>query len=285
MSVNPTIAKPTLTLALDPPLDTVVATVLVPSGTTSLFLSRVGPSGTQAYVRGASPATFSSNPMILRDYEAPLGVPLTYTAIVADASGAQSPPDTKVITIPALGCSDTWVVDIAVPSNSQRVTYERLDELDYEATTGVHYVLNRRTPIVTSDIARAPKLDVSLLTDTDDQRERARAALGNGVPILLRTPPENGIGNLYVTALEWREQRVVNLATNQARRFLISAVQVDRPDPGLFIPMALASYLGIRNGYASYAALKAARGTYEAVVHDTTVAGAYDVVPWPPDDV
>jgi hypothetical protein len=276
---------PGLTLAVDPAVDAVVATITVPAGAVSVYLSRVSPSGTTVYVRGCNPLAVAPGTVTYRDYEPPLGVPLTYSAIAAAADGSSSAAATASITVPTQGCSDTWLTDIAAPTNTQRTIIERMDELDYAAASGVHYVLNRRTPIVTSDIARAPKFELNLLTETDAERDRTRAALGNGVPILLRTPPENGIGSIYFAATEWKEQRIVNAATLQDRRFIISAVQVDRPDPILYVPVFIATYAGIRDAYTSYAGLEAARDTYDDVLHDPSAADPINVVPWPPDDV
>jgi hypothetical protein len=283
--VTPPVA-PTLSLAVDDDLQAVVATVNVPAGAVALFLSRTGPSGTVAYVRGDNPLTVTGGAVVIvRDFEAPIGVPLTYTATVANDVGEQSPPATHTITVPSSGCEDTWITDIAAPTNTQRLPIEQLNELDYEAASGIHNVLNRRTPIVTSDIARAPKFELSVLTDTDTQREKTRAALGNGVPILLRTPPEYGLGSMYLSITEWKEQRIVNSADLPARRFVMSCVQVDRPDPVLYVPVFIATYAGIRDAYTDYAALKAARDTYDDVLHDPAAAAALNVVPWPPDDV
>lgn len=279
------VAAPTLALAVDPALDAVVATVTVPAGGAGLYLSRVGPSGEMAYVRGCNPLAVAPGTITYRDYEPPLGVSVTYTAVLVDAGGLQSPVATASITVPSAGCSDTWLTDIAAPTNTQRTIIERLESLDYEAASGVHYVLNRRTPIVTSDIARAPKFELNLLTETDVEREKTRAALGNGVPILLRTPPENGIGSVYFVPTNWREQRIVNQATLQDRRFVISAVQVDRPDPILYVPTFIATYGGIRDAYSSYTGLETSRDTYDDVLHDPTAADPMNVVPWPPSDV
>jgi hypothetical protein len=279
-------AAPGLTLAVDATLDAVIATVTVPAGATYVYIFRTGPSGVGAYLRGFNPATVApSSTAIAHDYEAAIGVPLVYTAFVADATGAQSPAVTATVTVPSQGCSDTWLTDIAAPANTQRVILERLDELAYEAASGVHHVLNRRTPIVTSDVAHTPTFELNVLTETDAEREKARAALGNGVPILLRTPPENGIGNVYFVVTDWKEQRIVNAATVQDRRFVLTCTQVDRPDPILYVPDYVASYNAIRNTYRDYAALLAARPTYDAVLHDPTSAAAAAIVPWPPDDV
>jgi hypothetical protein len=277
---------PTLSLTVDPGLQGVIAHVHIPAGATQLFLSRSGPSETLAYVRGCNPLTVSpSTDVTVRDFESAIGVPLTYTAFVVNAAGEQSPAASATVTVPSQGCDDTWLTDIAAPGNTQKLVIERMDELDYEAASGVHHVLNRRTPIVTSDIARTPSFELSVLTETDDERDKARATLGNGVPVLLRTPPENGIASIYFVVTEWKEQRIVNVATLQDRRFLMSCVQVDRPDPILYVPLFIATYGGIRDAYDSYAELRASRDTYDDVLHDPAGAAAVNLVPWPPEDV
>ena len=150
---------------------------------------------------------------------------------------------------------------------------------------GVHEILARRTPIVSSDIANTPTFELSFLTGDDDERARARATLGNGVPVLLRTPPANGIGNLYFGVTGFREQRIVNRAREDDRRFVVAAVQVERPDPALFEPIPPSTYQQIKTTFATYADLKAQRASYDAVMFDYSVDEPADVVPWPPSDV
>jgi hypothetical protein len=122
-------------------------------------------------------------------------------------------------------------------SNTQRVVLEAFPELDFPVPASVHDVIGRRAPITSSDIAHTPSFDFSFLTESLDDRDRARAALGNGVPVLLRTPPEDGIGNLYLSVLAYKEQRIVGLATTADRRFVVTGRQVDRPDPELYRPV------------------------------------------------
>lgn len=274
-----------MTLDVDAAVEAVRLQVDVPAGHNRISISRVGPSGTKAYVRNlvgavATPGTLT----VYRDYEAPIGVPLTYTVETWNsATPATVTTQTGVITVPDGGCSNTWLTDLVRAQNTFQVVLEELAELDYDYPTGVHQILDRRTPVVTSDIANTPTFELSFLTDTDDQRLRARAILGNGVPVLLRTPPQDGIGNVYFSVTGWQEQRVVRLATQPARRFVTECVQVDRPDPGLFKPLVPVSYADVKATFATYAALKAARASYDALTYGP--GSAEDVVPWPPTDV
>lgn len=276
---------PGLTLTVEDPLRDVLIGYTAPAATARLTFSRVGPSGTPATVRSWDAAPTSPGPVIARDFEAPIGVLLTYTALAVDGSGATLETVTATVTIPSQGCDDTWLTDLARPANTLRLLIESLPELEFQVFATAHDVITRRDPIVTSDIAHTPALELSVLTDTLDERDQVRQALGNGVPVLLRTPPEDGIGNLYLSVLGYREQRIAAPGTLPARRFVIGARQVQRPDPALYAPEGPVTYAHVRNSFATYAVLRSSRATYDAVLYDWGGTSASDVVPWFPDDV
>lgn len=264
----------------------VALTYDTPAAASTVTFSRAGPSGVSATVRGWAGAPVTAGvEIIARDYEAPIGVALVYTVDCRDVGGAQLDTQTTTITIPSGGCSDTWLNDLARVGNTLRVVLEQIPELDYLTPTSVHEVITRRSPIVTSDIAHTPSLEVSILTASDDERERARALLGNGIPVLLRTPQEVGVGNMYLSVLDFKEQRIVTSGVVADRRFVINARQVARPDPGLFAPMMAVLYQNVRASYANYQELRADRATYDALLYGWEGVSASDIVPWPPDDV
>ena len=251
-----------------------------------LTFSRVGPSGVSANVRGWSGAAAAAGVTITaRDYEAPIGVPLVYTVDCQTGAGAELDTQTATVTVPSAGCSDTWLNDLARVGNTIRVVIEQIPELDYVVPTSVHEVITRRAPIVTSDIAHTPSLEINVLTDSDDQRARARALLGNGVPILLRTPPEVGIGNMYLAVTDIKEQRIVTAGTVPDRRFIIDCRQVTRPDPNLYAPLSTVLYEDVRAAYGTYQELRADRATYDALLYGWGGVEASDIIPWPPADV
>lgn len=258
--------------------------VTVASPKNRLLLSRTSPSGAYAEVRSWAPGTVAPGAVIARDFEVPIGVPVTYTADSwQDPAGAHT-LETGTITVPAADSCDTWLTDLVRAGNSQRVTIEALAELAHDVPATVHQILGRRPPIVVSDIAQTPTFDLSFLTDSDTERDAARSTLGNGAPVLLRTPPDWGIGNLYFAVLAFGEGRIVTEPTQQARRWSVSAVQVERPDADLFVPLGPVTYADVKATFGTYADLKAGRATYDAVLYDWAGADPTDVVPWPPDD-
>jgi hypothetical protein len=257
----------------------------VPATGASLTLARTGPSGTPASVRSWENAPVVAGAVIARDFEAPIGVPLTYTATTRNAGGTVIDTATVAITITSQGCEDTWLNDLARTTNTMQVLLEALPELAYPVPASTHEIISRRAPIITSDVALTPAFELSFLTATLDDRDRARAALGNGIPVLLRTPPETGVGNLYFSVTDFREQRIVTQGVVADRRFVVSGRQVQRPDPALYAPAGPAIYATIKAAFATYTALKAGRPNYDAVLYNWSGSGPADVVPWPPVDV
>ena len=266
--------------------DSVIATLSIPGNYGDSFhLARTGPSGVEAGVRGFDPYVIAAgeDTLRIRDYEAPLGVPLRYRYWVDEQPSVAGE---ETITVPSTPALDPWLVDLVRPTNSQRVTVQALPELAHDAPAGVHWVLDRRSPIFAGGLAHTPTFELTFSVADEGARQRARATLGNGVPVLLRTPPEQGVGNLYFAVPSWREQRISALALHADRRFVVSAIQVTRPDPALYVPIPPNTYARLRDQHADYAAVKAAYASYDALLYDYDAAvGPTDVQPWPPRDV
>jgi hypothetical protein len=274
-----------LAATIEPEVKNVRLDYTVPAGGQTYTITRAGPSGTPAGVRGATSASVAPGPVIARDFEAPIGVPILYTAQSFNSTGAVIDTQSTTITIPSDGVCDTWLNDLARVTNTILITIASLPELDYLVPNNVHDIIARRDPIVSSDIAHTPSFELSFTTDTLDQRDQARSLLGNGVPALLRTPPEDGIGNLYFAVLDYKEQRIVTPATVPARMFVVNGRQVQRPDPDLYKPLGVATYAHVKATFATYAALNAGRVSYDAVLYDWAGSAPSDIVPWLPDDV
>ena len=274
-----------LTATIEPAVKSVRLDYTAPAGAITAAFTRAGPSGTPAGVRGASPMTVVPGLVIVRDFEVPIGVPVTYTAQSFNSTGAVIDTQTATVTVPSAGVCDMWLNDLARVTNTILITIESLPELDYSTPVNEHDIIARRDPIVSSDIAHTPSFELSFLTETLDHRDQARSLLGNGVTVLLRTPPEDGIGNLYFAVTDYKEQRIVTDATPPARRFVVNGRQVQRPDPGLYVPLGVATYAHVKATFATYADLKAGRVNYDAVLYDWVGDKPSDIVPWLPDDV
>ncbi|HKE76628.1 MAG TPA: hypothetical protein VKB57_23625 [Acidimicrobiales bacterium] len=254
----------------------------VPAGADTYTITRTSPSGSKAGVRGAVNATVAIPTQIARDYELPFDVALTYTVTVYDGATVVGTA-TTTFTL-TYGECPAWLVDLARPTNSLPLTIESMDELQFAAAVGVHRILNRRAPVLTSLPAWTPSSELIVLTDTLGERDQTRALLGSGYPFLLRTTPAQGIGNMYLGVTDFTEERFLRPGVAPERRFKIEVVQVERPDPSIYVPLAPNTYANVKATFATYAALKAAVGTYDQLAY-TYPAGTNPVTPWLPDDV
>jgi hypothetical protein len=257
----------------------------IPAAATTISIERTGPSGVKAGVRGAVKAQVTGTSFIVRDYEAPLGVGLTYVATGFNASGVSVETVQASFTLPSKVSDDPWLVDLAFPTNSGQVIVESLKELVHESPVGVHRVLERRTPVITSGPAYTPSADLIFVTQGEVARDRAKSILGTGSPVLLRTDPAQGVGNLYLGVKGWTEERPSRLAQHWDRRFRAQVVQVERPDPSVYVPLAPMTYDLVKARWTTYAALKAGVATYEALAYDYSPTYVAPFPPWPADDV
>ena len=273
-----------LTITLEPQrLNTRLDVKGIPAGADTFTITRTSPSGNTAGVRGAVDAPVTIPETIARDYEAPFDVALLYTVTVYDGSTVVGTAS-ATFTVPFDDC-EAWFVDLARPTNSLVLNVENLNELLYEAAVGVHRILNRRAPVLTTLPAWTPSGELNVITETLPERDAMRALLGSGYPFLLRTSPDIGIGNMYCGLTSFVEERFLSLGWQDQRRFRVEIVQVERPDPAVFVPQAPNTYAHVKATFATYADLKAGVGTYDQLAYTVPAGEESPVIPWLPDDV
>jgi hypothetical protein len=220
--------------------------------------------------------------VIVPDWEVPLSVQVVYYAQATVAGAASATGASVPFTV-----TDTrdWLVDLARPTNSFPVTVEAFPELAFEGPTGVHRVLDRRDPILTTAPLWTPTGTLAIVTATKSERDRARTILGGGVAFLLRTPPGEGVGNMYLGVTGLREQRLSRLATHYDRRFAAEVVQVARPDPTVFVPEPPLTYADRLAAWPKYQDATATGKSYAELAYTFPPDRIDPIPPWLPDDV
>lgn len=252
---------------------------------TELDIHRTGPSGVRAYVRGVQGRNVTGfDTDDHADYEIPFGVAVDYVAVARNVDGET---ESATVTV-ELDVDDDWLVDLDDARNTGPVLVESLAELEYDAPQGVHRVIGRRTPIVTSDLRWTPSGQLVLVTLTAEEARRVRDALGSSSPLLLRSRLERGVGNMYLLATNVRERRVSRIATAPERRWHVDVVEIDRPDATLYSPIAV-TWGEIVGTFATWQDLLDGRPTWADVVFDRTGISGADVysreLAFPPRDV
>jgi hypothetical protein len=255
----------------------------IPAGADTLTIERTSPSGSVAGVRGGVDAAVTGTSFLIRDYELPLDTTVTYTVTCYD--GTTNVGSASAIFAIVYGECDAWLTDLARPTNSLQVRLESLAALAHTVPSGIHRVLDRRAPVVTALVAWTPSTELILLTETLDERDAVRALFGSGYPVLVRTTPEQGIGNLYLALSEFVEERFLTEGDAPERRFRCTCVQVERPDPAIYVPLAPNTYANAKATYATYADLKAALASYDELAYTYPTGVTSPITPWLPDDV
>lgn len=249
----------TLTANLD--TDAVSATItLTWTGVTSATVSRVAADGSVSAVRNADPAALIAGVWIGTDYEATMGETFSYRATSDQAPGVE-------LTSPQLFIASngrTMLKHPGRPALNSVIRVETAPNLTRPVTQGVFDVLGRSTPVATSMRRGSARGELKLTTFDEDERSALLLLTDDGTPLLLQTPENYGIGNVYVSVGELSEERVTGMGYEWARRWSLPFVVVGRP-----VGDALAvgnTWADVLSAYASWDAMRTTEGTWAGVL-------------------
>lgn len=158
------------------------------------------------------------------DYEAPMDVPLTYTA---EVDGSLYIAFT--VTIDSEGRD--WYTALGSPSMSRVVLVESFPAWTRPLARSQVRPLHSQNPLVILHARQGIAGTLSLLTLTHSEAEAMRYMLEVSPLFQFKTPIDRGLpdGSLYLLAGDYVEERVVVNANEPTRRWVIEVVEVDRP--------------------------------------------------------
>lgn len=226
---DPVLAPSTVALdaEVEDSLGRVRLTIGAPPDARLADLTRQHPSGRVIPVRGCTQLALSGGNAVVWDYEAPINIPVTYTATV------YTDPDTQ------LGQSDgievtwqttqTWLKDPLEPVRNMPVTIRDMSQYTYDHRAGVHVVLGRPDAVTVGDIRSAAAGTVIFHTRTRDEYDRFQYLTSSGHALLLQDDQDSGIGSMYLAALGTTEERVIPTAPDTQRFFSIDYQEVRSP--------------------------------------------------------
>ncbi|MFJ5785319.1 hypothetical protein [Streptomyces hydrogenans] len=199
-----------------------------------ISLWRTTPDGQQTFVRGPAGlinrTPITDTQMLLQDYEAPLGVPLTYSyegyevgSTVADRW------DALQTLLPAGDPNLVWLSDPSAPQRNLQVMVKTPPNWTRPPVQGVHRVRQRRNSVIFSGVRGGLEGDLTVWTRSDDERKALHWLLDSGRVILWRAVPGMGIEDIYVSVGQPTEGRVVPLGSEVWREWTLPLIQVDMP--------------------------------------------------------
>jgi hypothetical protein len=171
---------------------------------------------------------------VAADYEAPLGVPVQWRAVLQDASGVVrltylSDP----VTLDA-GITEAWLKDPGLPQRSVKITVATpMPTWQRPARRGVNQIQGRKLPVVISDVRGGPTGDLTVVTETDADKLALDWVLDTGNVLLLQWPPGWGEEDVYVSVGDISRAPVVDYAEFHDRTWVLPLTVVDRPIGGV----------------------------------------------------
>ncbi|WP_327222975.1 hypothetical protein OG229_02205 [Streptomyces platensis] len=227
-------ALPLAVTAANP--DTASVTLTLRELTVSYLLTvyRIGQDGARTLVRGPSglfdKATIGSDLMVIEDYEAPLGVPVTYAVEIYTAAGVLSNTRSAgPVTIDAGDPNEAWLKDPGQPQRNLKVLVERAPDWSRPIQQSAYQVKGRRNAVVLSGLRGGLEGDLSVWTRDDDERAALHWLLDTGDVLLWQAAPGMGVADMYVNVGSVDEARVSGYAPELWRTWKLPLTQADMP--------------------------------------------------------
>lgn len=160
---------------------------------------RVGQDGKRTLVRGPNGLierqSLDSDLMVIEDYEAPLGVPVSYYIETYDADSQQLTGyrDSEPVQLDPGDGNFAWLKDPGAAHRNLRVRVRQAPDWTRPIQQSAYRVRGRRNAVVHSDVRGGLEGDLVIWTEDDEQRAALHWLLDPGHVLLWRTAPGYGI--------------------------------------------------------------------------------------------
>lgn len=260
--------------------DTASITVTNRQLDTAQFITvyRVTADGTRTLVRGTTGlldnVAVASDQLVLEDYEAPLGVPLTYNVELRDSTGALAGTRTSSSVTIALGDGNlVWLKDPGEPQRNLAVMVSKAPDWSRPIEQAVNRVLNRRNAVVFSGLRSGLEGELQIWTRSDEERASLHWLLDSGHTLFWQANPGYGIDDMYVSVGTAPEARAGGMATDAWRVWTLPMIQVDMPVTVGVAGSAGRTWQDVLTENTTWADVLARYATWEDVLFDRRIGG------------
>jgi hypothetical protein len=239
---------------------------------------RVTPDGTRTLVRGTTGllnnAVIASDQLVLEDYEAPLGVSLTYNVELRDSTGALLSTRTSNAATIALGDGNlVWIKDPGEPQRNLMAMVAKAPDWSRPIEQAVHRVLNRRNAVVFSGLRSGLEGELQIWTRSNQERAALHWLLDSGHTLFWQANPGYGIDDMYVSVGAVPEARTGGMATDVWRVWTLPMVQVDMPVTVGIAGSAGRTWQDVLTENTTWADVLSRYATWEDVLFDRPIGG------------
>ena len=274
-AVSFTESEPEYTLEVDDDRGCITYTVnTIPSqgftGTVSVF--RVHQDGSMYPVRGYGQeydrAPYTSSPLVIEDYEAPLGESVWYKTDWYRVDNTRSLREyTRSVRTPVLPDPDyIWFKSPGLPATNTKVMMEAPPKWQRANRSATYEIVGRKNPVHVSSTRAGRTAQITLLVWDEPSNELFNALLDSGLPALIQAMPGYGIdGNLYVSIGDAEVESVTGAANEPGWRWTLPITEIDRPVGGLQGSSGL-TWQHINDEYETWEALFDTHDTWAQVL-------------------
>ncbi|MGK5729731.1 hypothetical protein [Streptomyces sp. URMC 124] len=243
-----------------------------------ITIYRIGPDGSRTLVRGPSGLislmVIPSDLMVIEDYEAPLGVEVSYyieiRATLTSTAGTRA---SDGVTLTAGDENLCWIKDPGQPQRNAMFMVVSPPAWKRPITQSAYRVRGRRNPVVLSDVRGGLEGDLVVWTRTDEETAALNWLLDSGNTLLWQVVPGVHETDLYVTVGEVGLPRVVDRADEEWRQWTLPLTQVDMPATVGVAGTAGRTWQDIFTEFATWQDVLNAYATWEDVLFNRRIGG------------
>jgi hypothetical protein len=231
-------ALPSWDVVADDDLGLITVTMRDLDSGDNLTLYRVAGTG-QSLVRGPDGwlqgVLLASTQMVVEDYEAPIGVPVTYRReLYVPSTGAlQQSATSGSAQLDVPDPSDVWLKDPIQPQRNIRLMAAVAPDWSRPIEATEYRVRGRRNPVILYDVRGGLAGTLQVWTLSDAERAGLHFLLDTGHPLLIQLSPGLGIDDMYVAVGEATEGRHIPYGGEPRRLWSLPLTQQDAPIGGV----------------------------------------------------
>ncbi|MFI8942768.1 hypothetical protein [Streptomyces syringium] len=239
---------------------------------------RVTPDGNRTLVRGSTgllnQTTITSDQMVIEDYEAPLGVAVSYyIELRATASATPGYRSTDTVTLTPGDINLCWIKNPGQPQRNAQFIVKAPPAWKRSISQAAYRVRGRRHPVVLSDVRGGLEGDLVVWTRSDEEASALHWLLDSGDVLLWQIIPGVHETDRYVTVGEVGLPRTVPRADDEWREWTLPLTEVDMPVTVGVAGSAGRTWQDVLTGFATWQDVLDAYATWEDVLFDRRIGG------------
>lgn len=240
------------------------------SGTINVY--RVHQDGSMVPLRGYGVeydrTPFTQSPVVIEDYEAPLGESVWYKTDWFDTASVPSMRQyTQSVNTPVIADPNyVWFKSPGLPAVNTLVMIEAPLQWSRASRSATYSIVGRKNPVHVTSLRAGRTSNVTLLIWDASANALFNSLLDSGLPALIQAMPGYGVeGNLYLSIGDVSVEPLDPDARQPGWRWTLSVTEIDRPSGGLQ-GTAGATWQSINDRYATWADVFNADATWADVL-------------------